>query len=418
MALVAVKILGGFEAQTGAGRALILPTKKSQALFAYLALHPDRPCSRETLTALLWGDTPDLQARQSLRQAVYHIRRALGEDRLDIVGGETVTLPAAALDVDALNFERRVRLATPEALDAALGLYRGDLLEGLAIKEAAFDEWLLVERERLRELALEALARVLGSYMKAGDNERAIQSALRLLALDPLQEAAHRALMRLYVREGRRAAALRQYQTCVGILQKELGAEPEPETQQLYQQIVPQPAMRPGAESPRPAAAAPVGTAGVISAETPLVGRQAEAARLRRALHETWQGSGSALALIGDAGVGKSRLADEIAAAAIAEGGRLLIGNCHETEHVLPVRPWINALRAGDVVATIATMPELAPVWRLELARLLPELAEPGTEPVTTSESSLRLFEAIVELRSEEHTSELQSLRHIVCRPR
>src|SRR5262245_35634093 len=397
MALVAVKVLGGFEAQTGAGRALILPTKKSQALFAYLALHPDRPCSRETLTALLWGDTPDLQARQSLRQAVYHIRRALGEDRLDIVGGETVTLPAAALDVDALNFERRVRLATPEALDAALGLYRGDLLEGLAIKEAAFDEWLLVERERLRELALEALARVLGSYMKAGDNERAIQSALRLLALDPLQEAAHRALMRLYVREGRRAAALRQYQTCVGILHKELGAEPEPETQQLYQQIVPQPAMRPGAESPR-AATAPVGTAGVISAETPLIGRAAEAARLRRALHETWQGSGSALALIGDAGVGKSRLADEIAAAAIAEGGRLLIGNCHETEQVLPFAPWINALRGGDVVPTIATMPELAPVWRLELARLLPELAEPGTEPVTTSESSLRLFEAIVEL--------------------
>src|SRR5262249_57712309 len=115
-------------------------------------------------------------ARQSLRQAVYHIRRALGEDRLDIVGGETVTLPASALEVDALNFERRVRLATPEALDAALGLYRGDLLEGLAIKEAAFDEWLLVERERLRELALEALARVLGSYMKTRPNNPPLQS--------------------------------------------------------------------------------------------------------------------------------------------------------------------------------------------------------------------------------------------------
>src|SRR5215831_20649428 len=138
MASLTLKILGGFEIVGEAGQSLTLPTKKSQALFAYLALHPDRPCSRETLTALLWGDTPDLQARQSLRQAVYHIRRALGEDRLDIVGGETVTLPASALEVDALNFERRVRLATPEALDAALGLYRGHLLEGLAIKEAAF----------------------------------------------------------------------------------------------------------------------------------------------------------------------------------------------------------------------------------------------------------------------------------------
>src|SRR5262245_38625163 len=341
MALVAVKVLGGFEAQTGAGRALILPTKKSQALFAYLALHPDRPCSRETLTALLWGDTPDLQARQSLRQAVYHIRRALGEDRLDIVGGETVTLPAAALDVDALNFERRVRLATPEALDAALGLYRGDLLEGLAIKEASFDEWLLVERERLRELALEALARVLGSSMKAGDNERAIQSALRLLALDPLQEAAHRALMRLYVREGRRAAALRQYQTCVGILRKELGAEPEPETQQLYQEIVPQPAVRPGADAPLPAAATPVEAATGLAAETPLVGRETEHESLRRALQEARQGSGSALVLIGDARDGKSRLAAEITGAALAGGACLLTGNCHETEQVLPFSPWI-----------------------------------------------------------------------------
>jgi len=396
MALLAVKVLGGFEVRTGAGRALTLPTKKSQALLAYLALHPERPCSRETLTALLWGDTPDLQARQSLRQAVYHIRRALGDDRLDIVGGETVTLPASALEVDALIFERRVRLATPEALDAALGLYRGDLLEGLAVKEASFDEWLLVERERLRELALEALARLLSYYTKAGDHERAIQSALRLLALDPLQEAAHRALMRLYVREGRRAAALRQYQTCVGILRKELGAEPEPETQQLYQEIVPQPAIRP-ADSPM-AAAAPAATAGGISAETPLVGRGAEHARLGRALQEARQGSGSALVLVGDAGVGKSRLAEEISGAAIAEGGRLVIGSCHETEQVLPFAPWINALRAGDVVTTVAAMPELAAVWRLELARLLPELAEPGAEPVTTSESSLRLFEAVVDL--------------------
>src|SRR5262245_65952737 len=112
MALVAVKVLGGFEAQTGAGRALILPTKKSKALLAYLALHPDRPCSRETLTALLWGDTPDVQARQSLRQAVYHIRRALGDDRPSIVmGGGAVTLPASALEVDAFIFERHVRQA-------------------------------------------------------------------------------------------------------------------------------------------------------------------------------------------------------------------------------------------------------------------------------------------------------------------
>lgn len=399
MASLTLKVLGGFALQTG-GRRLILPTRKTQALLAYLALHPDRPCSREILTTLLWGDTPDLQARHSLRQAVYHIRKTLADARPDIaIDGEAVTLRTSALEVDALTFERHVRRATPESLDAAVSLYRGDLLEGLAIKEAPFDEWLLVERERLRELALEALARLLAHHVKAGASEQAIQAALRLLALDPLQEAAHRALMHLYVREGRRAAALRQYQTCVGILRRELGAEPEPETQQLYQEILPQPAVRPGADSPAPPSTTPASTpVGGISAETPLVGRDAEHTRLRRALHDAWQGSGSSLVLLGDAGVGKSRLADEIASEAIAEGGRVLTGNCHESEQVLPFSPWIDALRTGEVVTGIAAMPELAPAWRAELARLLPELVEPGVEPVTTSESSLRLFEAMMEL--------------------
>jgi DNA-binding SARP family transcriptional activator len=394
-----LKVLGGFELQSGAGRRLTFPTKKAQALLAYLALHPDRPCSRETLTALLWGDTRDAQARQSLRQAVYHIRQALGDDRPSIVmAGEAVTLRATALEVDALMFEQRVRQATPESLHAALGFYRGDLLEGLAIKEAPFDEWLLVERERLRELALEALARLVSHYMKSGDNERAIQAALRLLALDPLHEPAHRALMRLYARQGRRAAALRQYQTCVGILRRELGAEPEPETQQLYQEIVPQPAVRPGADSLVSLGTVPALTGMSGAAETPLIGRQPEHGHLHSALEQAWQGSGSVRVVIGDAGVGKSRLLDAIASEAIARGGRVLAGACHETEQVLPFSPWIGALRAGDVITGLVTMPELAQAWRVELARLIPELAEPGSEPVTTSENSLRLFEAIVEL--------------------
>jgi len=399
MASLTLTMLGGFELQTGAGRRLTFPTKKAQALLAYLALRPDRPCSRETLTALLWGDTRDAQARQSLRQAVYHIRQALGDDGPSIViAGEAVTLRATALEVDALMFEQRVRQATPESLHAALALYRGDLLEGLAIKEAPFDEWLLVERERLRELALEALARSVSHYTKSGDNERAIQAALRLLALDPLQEPAHRALMRLYAREGRRADALRQYQSCVGILQKELSVEPEPETQQLYQEIVPQPAVRPGADSLASLGTVPALTGISGAAETPLIGRRAEHGLLHSALEQTWQGSGSVRVVIGDAGVGKSRLADAIASEAIAQGGRVLAGACHETEQVLPFSPWVGALRAGDVVTGLATMPELALAWRTELARLIPELTEPGSEPVTTSESSLRLFEAIVEL--------------------
>src|SRR3972149_6705697 len=115
---------------------------------------------------------------------------------------------------------------TPEALDQAVALYHGDFLDGFDVKEAPFEEWLVSERERLRELALEALAKLLAHETQAGLTEQGIQTAVRLLALDPLQEAVHRSLMRLYARQGRRGAALRPYQVCLAGLQRGLGGEP------------------------------------------------------------------------------------------------------------------------------------------------------------------------------------------------
>src|SRR5207237_9583011 len=95
------------------------------------------------------------------------------------------------------------------------------------------------ERERLHELAVEVLAKLLGHRLKVGAIEPAIHTALRLSSLDPLQEVTHRALMRLYVRQGRLAAALRQYQVCVDVLQRELGVEPEDETKMVYRDLFP-----------------------------------------------------------------------------------------------------------------------------------------------------------------------------------
>src|SRR5262249_13267459 len=113
-----------------------------------------------------------------------------------------------------------------------------DLLAGLAVAEAPFEEWLLAERERLRELALEGFAKLLVCQRSAGSLEGAIRTALRIAALDPLQESVHRTLMRLYVHSGRRGAAIRQYQQCVSTLQREVGAEPEAETKALYSEIL------------------------------------------------------------------------------------------------------------------------------------------------------------------------------------
>src|SRR5262249_19676306 len=147
-------------------------------------------------------------------------------------------LNRVGVNVDVLTFERRLAEGTPEALEQAVGLYRGDLLLGFALNEPLFEEWLLAEGVRLPEIAPEALARLLAYQSRTGSSERAIQTAVRLLGLEPVQETAHRTLMHLYARQGRRGAALKQYQACVGVLKRELGIEPEEETRRLYQDLL------------------------------------------------------------------------------------------------------------------------------------------------------------------------------------
>lgn len=249
---VRLTLFGGFEGWLASGRPLTLPTKKAQALLAYLALRPGEAHPRDKLATLLWGDTGESQARSSLRQSLSALRKALPATRPPILvaEGQTVALDPSAVEVDVAAFERFTSEGSPAGLEQAVALYRGDLLEGLDLREAPFEEWLVAERERLRELAIEALAKLLAHQSKAGATERAIQTALKLLALDPLQEPVHRTLMRLYARQGRRAAALKQYQLCAGILRRELGVEPEPETKQLYQELRQQRPLQPAPEGP------------------------------------------------------------------------------------------------------------------------------------------------------------------------
>src|SRR5439155_25825993 len=137
------------------------------------------------------------------------------------------------------------------------------------------EEWLRAERERLRELAIESLAKLLAHHARTDAIDQAVQTAVRLLGLDPAQEAVHRTLMRLYARQGRRGAALRQYQACVGVLERELGLEPEAETKQLYRELLQaRPQVTRMAEQRRPAGH-------LITSDTALVGPAVELATLR-----------------------------------------------------------------------------------------------------------------------------------------
>src|SRR5215470_12809307 len=239
MAKLRLTFLGGFEVRSDSEFSFTIPRKKAQMLLAYLAMHPRQSHLRDKLATLLWDDAPAEQARLSLRQALFAIRQALPFDPT-LLEGDHVALAAEAVAVDAIEFEQIARSHDPDELDRAATLYQGDLLEGISPGSAQFEEWLRAERERLHELALEVFAKLLRRQMKLADTEPAIQTALRLLSLDPLQEVTHRALMRLYAREGRRAAALRQYQLCVDVLQRELSAEPEEATKQVYRELLPQ----------------------------------------------------------------------------------------------------------------------------------------------------------------------------------
>ena len=238
MTTLRFNLLGGFEARLASGEALRLKGRKTRALLAYLALRPDHRCSRDELVGLLWGDRGEAQARSSLRQSLSELRRALGEaDRSPLVTErDSVALDSAAVAVDAAAFERSVDDGTPAALERAAELYRGDLLDGIGIHDPAFEAWLRDERRRLRDRACDALSRLL-DYETAEGSERALATARRILALDPLREAAHRAAMRLQAARGERTLALKQYQACRDLLSAELGIPPEPETEALAAEI-------------------------------------------------------------------------------------------------------------------------------------------------------------------------------------
>jgi DNA-binding SARP family transcriptional activator/tetratricopeptide (TPR) repeat protein len=399
MTCLRLALLGGFRAQRGAGETLGLPTRKAQALLAYLALNAGRPCSRETLTGLLWGDRGETQARQSLRQAVASLRRALGGRPCPLSGRDLLQLEPRAVEVDALRFTDLVNRGDPQSLARAAALYAGDLLEGFAVDERAFEEWLDRERRRLRTMAIQAVSTLLAHQLEARASDAAMGSATRLLAFDPFDEAAHRAIMRIHAVQGRRGAALRQYQICAGLLEREFGVEPEEETCELYRVILARGASaEPRPQSVRrPARRRPVRwLVDARPGEPPLVGRDAELAVLWQALDGALAGRGQLGLLLGEAGIGKSRLVDELLAEATRRGARVLMGRCYELEQVLSFRPWAQAFRDAGLGA--APPAGLNPVWQAELVRLLPEWGAPGSSSATEPEDYVRLFEAVTQL--------------------
>ena len=228
-----LKLLGQFELTGPSGRIALSSTKLS-AFLAYLALVA-KPVPREQLTTLLWGSHFEDQARQNFRQALARLRKAIGPEALN-TNDQTVQLSMDALVTDVREFETLVRSGSPEDLRRAVTLLDGDLLAGIDVKDAAWDEWLSGERRRIGSIACDALERLGRIELDQARGAEALRLAEDCIRRDIFREDAHRLAIQAFVSLGRRSEAVKHYQHFAERMKQELGTSPEAATVVVYEQ--------------------------------------------------------------------------------------------------------------------------------------------------------------------------------------
>ncbi|HEY8266058.1 MAG TPA: BTAD domain-containing putative transcriptional regulator [Steroidobacteraceae bacterium] len=238
--MLRLRLLGSFELRGPGDRPLKITARKTRALLAFLALQNGTRQSRERLAALLWEDADAELARSSLRQALTALRRALPAKLHALLDADAqqVALNLAQVQVDVHSLRTLLTEATAPSLKAARALGAQTLLEGFDAHSGAFEEWVAAERRSLRRDLAAAATRLAALCRDANDTEGEVDALNWLLAIEPLQEGAHRELMGCYARSGRYTEALRQYQLCRTVLRRELDLAPDPATEALYRELM------------------------------------------------------------------------------------------------------------------------------------------------------------------------------------
>lgn len=390
-------------------------TKKSLALLIYLAVEGGIH-ARNQLAMLLWPEHTDSQARAALRGVLAQLRRSLSyadpADHLvtesDQIGidQQNVTLDlhilAAAyqhtLNTGVAATDRAARL---EQFQAALDAYRGDFLAGFALDNAPdFDDWISARQAAYQRQMSHVLDHFSRQLIDEGAIGQALDVAQRWLEHEPLSEAAYRRMIELYLARGDRTAALQVYESCRVRLADELGIEPASEMIALAERIrsMDRPAPIDGRTRSHSTALS-IAAPPIIT--PPLMGRTSEYAALIAAYRTMAQGVLQVVAIVGESGIGKTRLADEFLGWVTAQGGDVLYGRAIESSTMLSYQLVIDALRRR-LEQERAPDDLLSDVWLTELSRLLPEIHERypdlalpiGDEPSART----RLFEAIARL--------------------
>jgi DNA-binding SARP family transcriptional activator/predicted ATPase len=388
MPRLSMRFLGGYQVQLDGEPVTTLEYDKVRALLAYLAMEADRPRRREALVGLLWPDLSERRARHNLSQALWTLRRALGDESstpvLTVTPGTIQLNPTCDHWLDVRDFtslltacqvHRHWRLETclacAERLDHAIALYSGPFLDGLSLPDSpSFEQWQLVWRERLHHEATGALRALAHGCDHRGERDAALRYAERWVAMDPWHEGAHRQLMRALALSGRRTEALAEYESCRTTLQEELGVDPAQETADLYH------AIRDGAALPPLYPPLPHN---LPAPATPFVGREGLLNELSGLLQDP---DCRLVTLVGPGGSGKTRLALQAGAEAVAAASDCFADGAY----FVP----LGSLRAADSVGP-------------SVAQALGYTFQPGQEPVSQLLRALRRKRLLLILDNYEH---------------
>ncbi len=370
-----IHLLGDFSIDFDGTIVGTINSTRLQSLLTYLILHRDVPQPRQKLSFLFWPDSEETQARTNLRKLLYDLKHALPEiEQFIDLEGSALEWKAGETDfeLDVEMFEISVQQAkSTEDLRQAVALYQGELLPN------CYDDWILLERQRLHNLYTQALNQLITQLEDQRDYQGAIRYAQRLLQHAPLEEDTYRRLMRLYALKGDRAGVLRTYHACATTLQRELEVEPSEITRKEYERLL---------NIDKPLSQLP-------AMNSDLVGRSAEWAEMQAAWRKAFSGTPHWLLLSGELGVGKTRLAEEFLRWATRQGIATASAQCYPAGNGLAYAPVTTLLRSRPLA-------QLNKLWLTEIARLLPEilidhpnLSDP--EPLDEAWQRHRFFEAI-----------------------